>query len=136
MKEWTDKLLSEADFDVVCGIPMAGMPFATMIAYLSKKPMIFIRKQAKGHGLNKLIEGGEVVNKKVLIVDDLVSSGFSKEFAIKELRKEGAIISNLTVLIDRREDDKIASEWDLINSVKVISLFKLKAKEISKFKAN
>lgn len=130
MKQWADKIQSEADFDIVCGIPMAGMPFGTMISYFSKKPMIFIRKQSKGHGLNKLIEGGEVKGKKVLIVDDLVSSGFSKEFAINELRKEGAEVTHLSVLIDRRENDIEAVEWEKTNKVVVVSLFKLKTDEI------
>ena len=133
MKEWAEKLQSEANFDVVCGIPMAGMPFGTMISYLTQKPMIFIRKQPKGHGMNKLIEGGDVKGKKVLIVDDLVSSGFSKEFAINELRKEGAEVTHLSVLIDRREDDEKAVEWEKTNAVSVISLFKLKVDEILSF---
>lgn len=133
MKEWSDKLLAEVEFDIVCGIPMAGMPFGTMISYFTKKPMIFIRKQAKNHGRNKLIEGGDVKGKKVLIVDDLISSGFSKEFAIEELRKEGANVSDLAVLIDRRENDTESAQWDDKNAVTVRSLFKLKADEIKSF---
>lgn len=136
MKQWAEKIQSEADFDVVCGIPMAGMPFGTMISFFTKKPMIFIRKQPKGHGMNKLIEGGTVKGKKVLIVDDLVSSGFSKEFAINELRKEGAEVNYLSVLIDRRENDEEALLWDQKNSVSVVSLFKLKAEELLAFNKN
>lgn len=130
MNQLTQKLLKESEFDIVCGIPTAGLSFGTLIAYFSKKPLIFIRKEPKDHGLGKLIEGGEVKGKKVLIVDDLISSGFSKEFAIKELRKEGATVTTLGVIVDRRAINNESKEWEEKNAVKVVSLFRLSSEEI------
>lgn len=130
MEQFAEKLLSETDFDVVCGIPLAGLPFATMVAYYTKKPLVLIRKTPKDHGLKKMIEGGDVKGKKVLVIDDLVSSGFSKEFAIEELRKEEAVVTTLGVIIDRREDRTKAQQWEKSKEVKVVSLFQLPAEEI------
>ena len=135
MKQLTDTLDS-TDFDIVCGIPLAGLPFATLIAHFSNKPLILIRKTPKDHGLKKLIEGGDVKDKKVLVIDDLVSSGFSKEFAIEELRKEGAVVDSLGVIIDRREKESDAKAWEDEKGVKVLSLFKLGSEEILTYGKN
>ena len=134
MKQLADKLVNETDFDVVCGIPLAGLPFATLIAYFSKKPLILIRKTPKDHGLKKLIEGGDVAGKKVLLIDDLVSSGFSKEFAIEALRTEGASVDALGVIIDRRENREEAQKWEKAQEVKVVSLFQLSSQEILSYR--
>ena len=135
MKQLADKLTQEGEkFDIICGIPMAGMPFATLIAYFLNKPVIFIRKAPKDHGLNKLIEGGDVKGKKVLVIDDLVSTGFSKEFAIEELRKEGALVDTLCVILDRRENRSEAKVWEEQKKVKVFSLFTLSKDEILVYK--
>lgn len=135
MKQLADKIEQESvKFDIICGIPMAGMPFATLIAYYLKKPLIFIRKTPKDHGLNKLIEGGDVKGKKVLVIDDLVSTAFSKEFAINELRKEGAFVDTLCVILDRRENRSEAQSWEEHQKVKVFSLFTLSRAEILAYK--
>ena len=133
MKQLSNTLAS-TDFDIVCGIPLAGLPFATLIAHFSNKPLILIRKTPKDHGLKKLIEGGSVKGKKVLLIDDLVSSGFSKEFAIKELRKEGAIVTTLGVVIDRRENRTEAKQWEDQNMVEVVSLFQLSSDDIMTYR--
>ncbi len=133
-KQLAEKFENELEFDVICGIPMAGMPFATLIAYFLKKPLVFIRKSPKDHGLNKLIEGVDVKGKKVLIIDDLVSTGFTKEFAIDELRKEGALVDTLGVILDRRENESDSKVWEEAKKVKVACLFKLSKEEILAFK--
>ena len=63
-------------------------------------------------------------------MDDLISSGFSKEFAIKELRKEGATVTTLGVIVDRRAINNESKEWEEKNAVKVVSLFRLSSEEI------
>ena len=88
-------ILNELDFDIVCGIPTAGVPIATLVSQITKVPLIMLRKVPKKHGLGKLIEGGPVNNKKVLIVDDLVSSGHSKEVFIKNLRENGEMVERV-----------------------------------------
>jgi len=64
--------------DVVAGGETAGIPYAAFVAHLIKKPMIYVRKQPKGYGGTKQIEGILDAGKKVLLVEDLVTDGLSK----------------------------------------------------------
>ena len=70
----------------------------------------------------------------VLVIDDLVSTGFSKQFAIEELRKEGALVDTLCVILDRRENRSEAKVWEEQKKVKVFSLFTLSKDEILVYK--
>ncbi|MFW9866494.1 MAG: orotate phosphoribosyltransferase [Candidatus Thorarchaeota archaeon] len=88
-------------FDGVVAIPLAGMPFGIMIAHQFHKPFYIMRKKPKDHGLRHLIEGEIKPGQKILLVDDLISSGFSKSYAINALREEGAHLEDLFVIIDR-----------------------------------
>lgn len=81
------------------------MPFGIMIASQLNKPFYILRKEPKKHGLKKMIEGEIKKGQKILLVDDLISNGFSKLFAINALREEGAEVENLFVFIDRTEGD-------------------------------
>ena len=64
--------------DVVAGGETAGIPYASFVAHLIKKPMIYIRKQPKGYGGTKQIEGILEAGKRVLLVEDLITDGLSK----------------------------------------------------------
>jgi orotate phosphoribosyltransferase len=123
----------DLDYDIIVGIPTAGVPFASYIAIDQKKPLIYLRKESKGHGMKKKIEGISVNNKKVLLVDDLISSGFSKEFAIKNIRDEGGIVDNVLVIIDRRAREIDYLNWERENKVEVVSLFQFSVEEIQNF---
>ncbi|MFW9823436.1 MAG: orotate phosphoribosyltransferase [Candidatus Thorarchaeota archaeon] len=105
------------EIEGVVGIPLAGIPFATMIAYQLHKPFYILRKEPKKHGLQKIIEGELKPKQKILLVDDLISSGFSKLYAINALREEGADVANLFVYIDRSPDG--LTEFEKKNSINV-----------------
>ena len=135
MQNMYTNLVHDLEFDILCGIPSAGVPFATLLAYLSKKSLILLRKEPKKHGLGQLIEGGSVKDKQVLIIDDLISSGHSKEIFINHLRDNGAIVDNLVVIVDRR--DKVSKnfiEWEKNMQITVLSLFELSKEQILSFK--
>ncbi len=101
-------------------IPLAGIPFGILIANQLHKPFYILRKEPKKHGLKKLIEGEIKKGQKILLVDDLISSGFSKLFAINALREEGANVENLFVFIDRTSDN--LEEFEKEHSIKVHNL--------------
>lgn len=82
------------EFEVVAGIATASIPWAALIAAKLKKPMIYIRKAAKGHGRENLIEGGLKKGQKVLVVEDLVSTGGTSASSVEEARKEGAVVES------------------------------------------
>jgi len=66
------------NIDVVAGGETAGIPYASFVSHLIKKPMIYIRKQPKGYGGTKQIEGILDAGKRVLLVEDLITDGLSK----------------------------------------------------------
>jgi len=91
------------NFERVAGIPIAGMPFASLVAYQFKKPFLYIRKEEKTHGRQRRIEGILAPGDRVLLVDDLVTTGLSLKKAIEALRAEGGVVSDAVVLLDREE---------------------------------
>ncbi len=101
----------------VVAIPLAGIPFGTMIANQLHLPFYLLRKEPKEHGLKKLIEGEITNGQKILLVDDLISSGFSKLFAVNSLREEGAHVENLFVFIDRTPEG--LTDFEKEHSIKV-----------------
>ena len=101
----------------IIAVPLAGIPFGTMIANKLNKPFYILRKESKNHGLKKMIEGDIEKGQKILLVDDLISSGFSKLSVINAIREEGAIVEDLFVFISRTSDD--IGKFEKENSIKV-----------------
>ena len=79
-------------FEVVAGIATASIPWAALVAEKLKKPMIYIRKSSKDHGRENLIEGGLKQGQKVLIVEDLVSTGGTSISSVKATKNEGGVV--------------------------------------------
>lgn len=75
---------------VIAGVATAGIPQAALIAAALNLPMIYVRSKAKDHGLENLIEGELPANAKVVVIEDLVSTGGSSLKAVEALRKAGA----------------------------------------------
>jgi len=91
------------NFDRIAGIPIVGMSFASILSYKLSKPFLYIREAAKIHGREKRIEGMLSPGDRVLLVDDVVTSGKSIVEAASIVRGEGGTISDALVLIDRQE---------------------------------
>jgi orotate phosphoribosyltransferase len=85
--------------DVVAGVLAAGVPHSAALGYFTKIPSVFVRKEAKDHGTKKLVEGGNIKGKKVLLVEDLVSTGVSSLNAVEALRSEGAEVTDCLVIV-------------------------------------
>jgi orotate phosphoribosyltransferase len=94
------------NFDRIAGIPVAGIPFASLIAYDLKKPFLYIRKGVRLHGRQKRIEGILVPGDRVLLIDDLVTTGLSLRKAAKAITAEGGVVTDTVVLLDREEGGK------------------------------
>lgn len=86
-------------FDVIAGIETAGIPHSAGIGVLLKKPTVFIRKAVKDHGTKKMVEGGDVKGKRVLLIEDLVTTGGSSLHGVKELRAAGAKVTDCYVIV-------------------------------------
>jgi orotate phosphoribosyltransferase len=84
----------EIPFDVIAGIETAGVPHSSALAYILQKPSVFIRKQPKEHGTKSRIEGGDVSNRRVLLVEDLVTTGGSSLAGAEALRETNAVVQD------------------------------------------
>ncbi|WP_455381920.1 orotidine-5'-phosphate decarboxylase [Salinispira pacifica] len=91
----------DLDFNRIAGIPMAALPLATAVSLETGVPMIYPRLSAKDHGTGNRIEGEFRQGDRVLLLDDLITSGKSKLEAIEVLRGEGLVVSDLVVLLER-----------------------------------
>ena len=102
--------------DYIGGLEMGAVPLTAGVLALHEVQLkgelkgFFIRKQAKAHGLQKLIEGlaeGESLKgKQVVMIEDVTTSGGSALRALEAVRAEGAIVNHVITLLDREEGAK------------------------------
>ncbi|MBB5575088.1 MULTISPECIES: orotate phosphoribosyltransferase [Rhizobium] len=81
-------------FDCVAGGETAGIPFAAFLAERLDLPMIYVRKQPKGHGRNAQIEGHMPEGARVLVIEDLTTAGGSMFTFIDAIRAAGGIVDH------------------------------------------
>ena len=81
-------------FDCIAGGETAGIPFAALLADRLGLPMIYVRKQPKGHGRNALIEGNMPEGSRVLVIEDLTTAGGSMFKFIDAVRAAGGIVDH------------------------------------------
>jgi orotate phosphoribosyltransferase len=110
------------NFDRIAGIPLAGIPFATQIAYNLKKPFLYMRKSVKRHGRERRVEGILVSGDRVLLIDDLVTTGVTLKKACNAVRAEGGVVSEAVAFLDREEGGRQVLEAD---GVKLHPLLKI-----------
>lgn len=94
------------NFDRIAGVPLAGIPFASQIAYNLKKPFLYVRKGTRTHGRERRVEGILVSGDRVLLVDDLVTTGLTLKKAAESVRAEGGVVTEALAFLDREEKGK------------------------------
>jgi orotate phosphoribosyltransferase len=122
------KSLIEQDkikFDVIAGVEAAGIPHSAALGFFLQKPSVFVRKEAKDHGLKKRVEGGDVTGKRVLLIEDLVSTGISSLSVVQALRDEGAIVEDELVIITYGMQEAIKAFADAKVNLHVLTNFSL-----------
>jgi orotate phosphoribosyltransferase len=92
------------NIDVVAGGETAGIPYAAFVSHLLRKPMIYIRKQPKGYGGTKQIEGILEPGKRVMLVEDLITDGLSKLRFNIGIRGAGAKMTHCLCVFDYASD--------------------------------
>ncbi len=83
------------DAEVIAGVATAGIPHGALVADLLKMPFVYVRSKPKAHGMGNQIEGHLEAGKRVLVIEDLISTGKSSMEAIVALRDAGAKIEGL-----------------------------------------
>ncbi len=89
--------------DKIAGIPTGGLPWASVLAYSMSKPLVYTRKEVKLHGRERKVEGVLASGDKLLLVDDVITTGHNTLGALQSLRGEGGVVEDALVLIDREE---------------------------------
>lgn len=95
--------LTHLEFDLLAGIPYAALPIGTAVALEMERPLIFPRKTAKSYGTGRAIEGKWHVGQRVVIIEDLITSGDSILQGIAALKASGLQVTDAVVLIDRQQ---------------------------------
>lgn len=90
--------------DVIAGGETAGIPYAAFVSDRVKKPMIYVRKNPKGYGQTKQIEGILNTGQRVLLVEDLITDGLSKVRFNIGIRAEGARITDCLCIFEYGSD--------------------------------
>jgi orotate phosphoribosyltransferase len=93
----------EIGCDRIAGIPYGGVPIAVAASIASGIPMIYPRKEVKDHGTRNAIEGTFKEGEKVLVIDDLVTSGMSFGEAVEPLKAAGLVVEDVLVILDREQ---------------------------------
>ena len=121
-----DKIPS--NIDRICGVPYAALPMATVVSMQSNLPMIIKRKEAKNYGGKKIIEGKYNKGDKILLIEDVITSGISLIETIAELEAEGLVIEKILVVLDREQGgiDKLQAKGYAVEALfSMNSLIKL-----------
>jgi orotate phosphoribosyltransferase len=87
--------------EVLAGLELGGVPVATALGLATGLPLAFVRKEAKTYGTAKLAEGAEVAGRRVLVVEDIITTGGQVVLSTNDLRALGAQIDTVLCVIDR-----------------------------------
>ncbi|WP_458403539.1 orotate phosphoribosyltransferase [Methanobrevibacter sp.] len=98
----SDKIKDD-EIDKVAGPALGAVPIATAVSLESELPLLMIRKEKKGYGTSKLIEGELIEGDNVIVVEDVSTTGGSLLKAIKAIQENGGNVKRAFVVVDRQE---------------------------------
>ena len=110
------------EVDKVAGPALGSVPIATAVSLESKLPLLMIRKEKKGYGTSKLIEGELNEGDNVIVVEDVSTTGGSLLKAIKAINENGGNVTRAFVVVDREEGAIEAFEKEGIKLEPLISV--------------
>lgn len=101
------KALIPVGTEVLAGLEMGGIPVATALSLKTGLPLCFVRKKPKDYGTCQFAEGVDVKNKKVCIIEDVITSGGQVVLSTADLRSIGAQINSVLCVINRGGDEAL-----------------------------
>lgn len=96
-------IILDDEIDLVAGPALGAVPIATAVALQSGIPMLMIRKAQKGYGTSKLIEGELKEGDRVIVVEDVTTTGNSLLKAVRAVQDNGGVVERTFVIVDREE---------------------------------
>ena len=94
-------MVAELDADAVGGVALGGVPLATAVSLESELPLVLIRKSEKGYGTGGRFVGEFHEGARILLLEDVTTSGGSVMDAIESLREAGAVVDSVITVVDR-----------------------------------
>ncbi len=104
--EYINSQIGAKNFDRIVGVPVTGIIFASQVSYNLRKPFIYVRKGIRLHGRERRVEGCLSSGDKVLLIDDLVTTGLTLKKTAEAVRAEGGVVTDAIVFLDREEGGK------------------------------
>lgn len=95
------KSLVPDDVDALAGLELGGVPLAVVLSQVTGLPTRFVRREAKSYGTARLAEGGEIDGLRLLIVEDVITTGGQVRASAAALRALGAVVDQVVCVIDR-----------------------------------
>ena len=97
------ELISGLEFDLYADVPTAATPLAVLLSHETRIPLISLRKEEKGHGTGRPIDGVFKPGQTALLIDDLITLADSKIEAISALESNDLRVRDVVVLVDREQ---------------------------------
>jgi uridine monophosphate synthetase len=109
--------------DRIAGIPYAGLPLAVATSLAGGVPLVYPRREEKGYGTKRRIEGTFAPGEHVVVIDDIITDGASKFEAIEPLESAGLVVRDLVILIDREQGgrERLAEKGYTLHAILTIS---------------
>mgnify|MGYP005854995541 FL=1 len=113
-----DQMLKKLEFDRMVAVPYTGIPIVCAISLLNNRPFLYTRKEVKSYGIKRPVEGEYQKKDKVVLIDDMITTGGSKLEVIKIINDLGLQIKDVVVLFDRLQGGKeeLAKEGFFLHS--------------------
>ena len=109
------------NIDIIAGVATAGIPYASILAHMTEKPLIYVRSGSKKHGRKNIIEGSFSPGQRVIVVEDLISTGGSVLDAVAQLRSANLHVAGVIAIFSYQLEEA-ARNFDNMNvSHKVLS---------------
>jgi len=109
--------------DRIGAIPYAGLPLGVAASLAGNVPLIYPRREEKGYGTRRRIEGLFRSGERVVVIDDIVTDGASKLEAVQPLEAAGLVVKDLVILVDREQGGRelLAAKGYTLHSLLTIS---------------
>ena len=96
--------VSELDLDIVGGVALGGVPIATAVSLETGLPLLLVRKNVKDYGTGGRFVGGLTAGARVVLMEDVTTSGGSVLDGIFALREAGGVVDTVITVVDREEN--------------------------------
>ncbi|MEM0330230.1 MAG: orotate phosphoribosyltransferase [Archaeoglobaceae archaeon] len=118
------EILKKYEFDKIACIELGGVPIATAVSLKTKKPLVIFRKEQKSYGLGGDRIGELREGERIVIVEDVITTGKSALSVAERVKKGGAIVTTIVAVVDREESElKFESVLKLSDLIKAKNLF-------------